>query len=198
MSASSSLIIFFHGIGASGTQLMPLATDWRERLTGARFEAPDAPFSHPYGHQWFRVDANPMAADNIRCARDGFDRTVAEIIKRHDFNDRHARVAFVGVSQGAIVALDAVATGRWQVGALVSFAGLLAPMPISHQSKQTKVLLVHGKDDRTIPSMASSMAAGQLKRAGFAVDLEIMPAVGHTIAPAGAERALHFLQTSLG
>ena len=36
------------------------------------------------------------------------------------------RIAFVGVSQGAIVALDAVASGRWKVGARVSFAGLLA------------------------------------------------------------------------
>jgi phospholipase/carboxylesterase len=35
---------------------------------------------------------------------------------------------FVGVSQGAIVALDAVASGRWKVGALIAFSGLLATL----------------------------------------------------------------------
>nr|WP_245298387.1 hypothetical protein [Sinorhizobium sp. A49] len=50
-------------------------------------------------------------------------------MRREGFEDTHDRAAFVGVSQGAIVALDAVASGRRQVGALVSFAGLLPPQP---------------------------------------------------------------------
>ncbi len=177
---------------------MPLASSWREGLSNARFAAPDAPFRHPYGHQWFRVDGNPLAADNIRSAREGFDQTVDEIVRREGFGDRPDRVAFVGVSQGAIVALDAVVSGRWQVGALVSFAGLLAPMPISSKGDGTPVLLVHGQEDRTIPAAASKAAASQLTRAGFKVELEIMPSVGHTIAPGGAERALRFLQNNLG
>jgi phospholipase/carboxylesterase len=194
-----SLILLFHGIGASGAQLMPLATSWRSVLSMARFAAPDAPFLHypGYGHQWFRVDGNPLAADNIQSARHAFDRTVGDILQREKFENSHHRVAFVGVSQGAIIALDAVASGRWQVGALVSFAGLLAPMPVSPKSARTPVLLVHGQRDRTIPPAASTVAAGQLRKAGFSVELDIMPTVGHTISPAGAERAVEFLHKKL-
>lgn len=197
MSAKNSLVIFFHGIGASGAQLMPLATSWRTALSNSRFAAPDAPFTHWRGHQWFRVDGNPLAPENIRSARDGFDQTVSDIIREEGFGGTHDRIAFVGVSQGAIVALDAVASGRWQVGALVSFAGLLPPMKISAKSNRTPVLLLHGKDDRTIPAVASTVAANQLGAAGFHVEAEILPAVGHTISPGGAERALQFLQKSL-
>ncbi|WP_280950497.1 hypothetical protein [Rhizobium acidisoli] len=52
-----SLIILLHGIGASGAQLMPLASSWITGLPNARFAAPDAPFHHHrYGHQWFSVE----------------------------------------------------------------------------------------------------------------------------------------------
>lgn len=192
--AQGNLIIFFHGIGASGAQLMPLATSWRSTLTDSRFAAPDAPFTHWRGHQWFRIDGNPLAPENIRSARDGFDQTVSKIICEEGFGATHDRIAFVGVSQGAIVALDAVASGRWQVGALVSFAGLLPPMRISPKSNKTPILLLHGKDDRTIPAVASTTAGNQLGAAGFHVETEILPAVGHTISPGGAEKALHSLQ----
>ncbi|MEB2846715.1 phospholipase [Rhizobiales bacterium RZME27] len=197
MAPQDSLIIFFHGIGASGAQLMPLATSWREALPNSRFAAPDAPFPHWRGHQWFRIDGNPLAPENIQSARDGFNKTVSDIIRREGFEARLDRVAFVGVSQGAIVALDGVASGRWQVGALVSFAGLLAPMQVSSKSIETPVLLVHGQDDRTIPSLASTIAAGQLRAAGFNVEIGILPAVGHTISPGGSERGLLFLRKSL-
>ena len=141
---------------------MPLASSWRSALPGTRFAAPDAPFTHWRGHQWFRIDGNPLAPENIRSARKGFDQVVTDIVRKVGFESSHERISFVGVSQGAIVALDSVASGRWNVGALASFAGLLAPMQISSDSKRTPILLLHGKDDRTIPAVASTMAASQL------------------------------------
>ncbi|MBY3544028.1 phospholipase, partial [Rhizobium laguerreae] len=42
MPSKSSLVIFLHGIGASGAQLMPLAASWRSSLPNTRFAAPDA------------------------------------------------------------------------------------------------------------------------------------------------------------
>lgn len=197
MSKQGSLIIFFHGIGGSGAQLMPLAAAWRAALPNSRFAAPDAPLKHWRGHQWFQVDSNPLSADNIDKARRGFDRTVCGIIRKEGFEDALDRVAFVGVSQGAIVALDAIASGRWEVNALISYAGLLPPMQVSAKGTKTPILLVHGKDDSTIPPMASTMAASQLRAAGFKVELDLLPAVGHTISSNGAEKGLLFLQKSL-
>jgi phospholipase/carboxylesterase len=194
MPSHDRLIVFLHGIGASGAQLTPLANSWKTELPNSRFVAPDAPFHHPYGRQWFRVDGNPLDPRRIGAAREGFDKLVIEVIEKEGFSNALERTAFVGVSQGAIMALDAVASGRWQVGAVVSFAGLLAPQPISSKSKHTRILLVHGAADNRIPSMASTFAAAQFGTAGFEVELEIEPGVGHTISSLGAQRALTFLK----
>ncbi len=140
-----------------------------------------------------------MQLDPVRIqeARDVFDRTIGDVIRREGFDGKNGSIAFVGVSQGAIVALDAVASGRWKVGALVAFSGLLPPTAISRSSNQTPVLLIHGADDRTIPSIASTVAAKQLKAAGFPVEIDIEPRVGHTISLNGASRALQFLRKTL-
>nr|WP_210253379.1 hypothetical protein [Sinorhizobium sp. M14]AMP34919.1 hypothetical protein pSinB_053 [Sinorhizobium sp. M14] len=45
------------------------------------------------------------------------DSIIGDVVPREDFEDTNDRAAFVGASQGAIVALDAVASGRRQVGA---------------------------------------------------------------------------------
>ena len=196
--AAYHLIICLHGIGASGAQMKPIADSWRGHFPGATFVTPDAPLKNGYGgHQWFKVDGMQLDPVRIQEARDAFDRTIGDVVRREGFDGKTGSIAFVGVSQGAIVALDAVASGRWKVGALVAFSGLLPPTTISRSGNRTPVLLIHGADDRTIPSMASTVAAGELKVAGFQVEIDIEPRVGHTISLSGANKALQFLRRTL-
>jgi len=143
-----------------------------------------------HGGQSTRPGAYPSA-------REAFDGLINDVVRREGFADAHDRVAFVGVSQGAIVTLDAVASGRWKVGALVAFSGLLPPQPVSPASNSTPVLLVHGENDTTIPPMASRLAAAQLATAGFKVELDVERGTGHTISSAGAQKALSFLKKTL-
>ncbi|MFN3500637.1 MAG: alpha/beta hydrolase [Allorhizobium sp.] len=195
--AGPSLIIFLHGIGASGAQLMPLASSWRASLADTRFVSPDAPMHHHAGHQWFETNGNPLDPKRIRSARQAFDILITEVVRREGFAGNLDRIAFVGVSQGAIVGLDAIASGRWKIGALVAFSGLLPPQEIMRSSNDTPVLLIHGENDTTIPPMASRLAAAQLGAAGFKVEVNIERGTGHTISGSGAQTALAFLKKSL-
>ena len=196
--SASHLIIFLHGIGASGQQLAPLASSWNDRLPTAVFATPDAPYrNRDGGHQWFKVDGMQLDPGRIREAREGFDHKIRNVITTEGFDDRLHDIAFVGVSQGAIMALDGVSSGRWSLGAVVAFSGLLPPISILPESNRTPVLLVHGANDRVIPSVASTTAAGQLRAAGFSVELEIEPGVGHTISMSSADTAARFLQNAL-
>lgn len=129
--------------------------------------------------------------------RNAFDHAIDQIIRRERLEEALDRVAFVGVSQGTIVALDAVASGRWKVGALIGYSGLLPLIPVSSDSSGTPVLLVHGQNDRTMPPFATTLAASQLQAAGFAVDLKVDPSVGHTISMTGAGLGLDFLRKYL-
>jgi phospholipase/carboxylesterase len=196
--AASHLIICLHGIGASGAQMKPIADSWRGHLPEATFVTPDAPLKNSYGgRQWFKVDGMQLDPVRIQEARKAFDKTIGDVIRREGFDGKTGSIAFVGVSQGAIVALDAVASGRWKVGALVAFSGLLPPTIISRASNHTPVFLIHGADDRIIPSVASAVAAEQLKAAGFQVEIDIEAKVGHTISLNGANKALQFLRRTL-
>lgn len=197
--AASQLVIFLHGIGASGAQLQPLATAWKPQLCHAHFATPNAPFSNGHGgHLWFKVDGLQLDPGRIAQAREAFDGQIEEVISRAGFSSDLDRVAFVGVSQGAIIALDAVASGRWRIGAVIAFAGLLPIKPVRQEGYRPPVLLVHGKNDRTIPAIASKAAAEQLRSFGFEVELVIEPEVGHTISMSGAAKALQFLQRKFG
>ncbi len=192
------LVVLFHGIRGRGSVMAAIADTWRSALPGTTFVAPNAPFPHTSGgYQWFAVDDQVLNPHRIQAARRAFDTLVKEIVMREGFEDRLDRVAFVGVSQGAIVALDAVTSGRWKVGALVSFAGLM-PLPPSRSSSETPVLLLHGAADQTIPSSASVKAERQLKKAGYDVMVKVFQGVGHTISAEEARAAAAFLQERFG
>lgn len=191
------LVILFHGIKGRGSVMEAIAASWQAALPDIEFVAPDAPFAHRSGgREWFAVDEQVMRPDRIQAARRAFDDLVSDIVRREGFENALERVAFVGVSQGAIMALDAVATGRWKVGALVSFAGLL-PMPPTSSSTSTPILLMHGSADRKIPSAASVAAQRQLTSAGYDVTLKTFPDVGHTISSDEARQAEAFLRERL-
>lgn len=194
---SDGLVVLFHGLRGRGSVMSAIGDSWRDALPDTEFVAPDAPFAHKSGgRQWFAVDDEVMRPDRIQAARQAFDDLVSGIVKREGFQDELDKVAFVGVSQGAIMALDAVASGRWKVGALVSFAGLL-PLPPTSYSTKTPILLIHGGADRTIPSAASVAAKGQLESAGYDVTLKVFPNVGHTISSEEAREAARFLYSHL-
>lgn len=188
------LVIFFHGIRSGGSVMAAIGNSWASVLPDTEFVSPDAPFKNSSrGREWFVVDDQVMRPDRIEAARRAFDDLVSVIVKMQGFENDLKNVAFVGVSQGAIVALDAVTTGRWKVGALVSFAGLL-PLPPTSGSKDTPIMLIHGRADTRIPSAASVAAQSQLKTAGYDVTYKLFPNVGHTISSEEAEQAATFLK----
>lgn len=202
MPDATCLVIFLHGVGSRGEDLLPLAGPLRHALPGTAFAAPDAPFPFPYGmgHQWFSIAGvtDDNRAGRIEAARADFDRVIRETIETYRFTEKLDRVAFVGFSQGTIMALDALVSGRWPVGATVGFSGRLAsPLPLS-PDKATPVLLVHGAADSVIPAAETVKAAATLQVLGVDVDSRILPGLDHTISAEGIELAGEFLAVRLG
>jgi phospholipase/carboxylesterase len=106
-------------------------------------------------------------------------------------------VAFLGFSQGSIMALDGLASGRWRVGAVVAFSGRLAsPAPLA-PSIATPVLLIHGDADPIMPLAESIRAGEQLRALGVRAKVSIEPGLGHQISSGGVSQAVSFLQNML-
>ncbi|MBC2837156.1 alpha/beta hydrolase [Paragemmobacter straminiformis] len=186
------LAIFLHGVGAHGSSIAWMADHLA--LPGLAFAAPDAPFAFdasPAGpaRQWFSVAG--VTAENrparIAAARAPFDETLRAQMAAHGISDP-ARVALIGFSQGAIMALDAVATGRWQVGALVAFSGRLASAPPLAPAA-CPILIAHGLQDSVIPASEARAARAALAAAGADADLILEDRVGHAPGPQGLAAA---------
>jgi phospholipase/carboxylesterase len=201
--SNDSLIIFLHGVGALGADLAPLAEPLSAFLPSTAFAAPDAPERFNGGgpaRQWFSIAG--ITPDNrqqrVEQAREAFDRVVSAAIAEHGFAGRLDRVALFGFSQGAIMALDAIASGRWSVAAVVAASGRLAgAVEPSPAAAATPVLLLHGEVDAMVPAEESRHAAPRLKAAGFTVETRFFARLGHSISGQGVEAAGTFLASAL-
>ena len=201
--SNDSLVVFLHGVGALGADLAPLAEPLSAFLPFAAFVAPDAPARFDGGgpaRQWFSVagvtaETRPQRVEQ---AREGFDRVLSAAIAERGFAGRLDRVALFGFSQGAIMALDAIARGRWPVAAVVAASGRLpGAVEPSPAAAATSVLLLHGEFDAMVPAEESRRAAPRLKAAGFAVEARYFPRLGHSISSEGVEAAGTFLARAL-
>ncbi|WP_158781127.1 alpha/beta hydrolase [Pantoea sp. BAV 3049] len=194
---AKGVVILLHGVGSNGDDLAGLGTHWSGDLPGVSFASPDAPFrfEHGPGYQWFSVAGVTPAnrAQRVEEARDAFDAELNAILTEHQMQDQLDKVVLVGFSQGSIMGLDAVISGRWPVAGLVAFSGRLAsPAPYS-VAKETPVMIIHGMADSVIPYAESEIAAEKLRELGVVVSTQFAPSVGHTISAQGARSAAEFI-----
>lgn len=199
---SRGLVVFLHGVGSHGASFAPIMRAWATERPDLEYAAPDAPFAFdlgPSGRQWFSIrGVTPHnRVERVVAARAAFDATLQACMDDAGFAGQPERVVLVGFSQGSIMALDAVASGRWPVAGVIAFSGRLAsPQPYTPHAG-TPVLLIHGAADPVMPPDEAPKAAQALEQVGVAVKTVILPGVEHTITAQGLARAYAFLHTCL-
>ncbi len=198
---ATGLVILLHGVGSNGEDLAGLGAHWSGDLPGVSFASPNAPFrfDHGPGYQWFSL--NGITPDNrparVEAARDAFDRQLSAILAEHQMENQLDKVVLVGFSQGSIMGLDAIVSGRWPVAGLVSFSGRLASPTPYQPAVNTPVLMIHGMADSVIPYGETETAAAALREAGVTVSTQFDASIGHTISAQGARSAAEFIARCL-
>ena len=178
-------VILLHGVGGNGAGLAPLAATFPVKTF-----APDAPEPCGPGRQWFSVAGITEAnrPGRIVAARAGLDALIDGFVAREGIT----RLVAWGFSQGAIMALDALARGK--LAEVVAVAGRLAfesqPTPLPG----ARALLIGGAADGVVPGALSAEAAERLQTAGVATRLILQPGVGHIVTPQALHESLAFLQ----
>lgn len=198
-----SLVVFLHGYGANGADLIGLAPYWQKLLPRTQFLAPDAPTPVPGsagGYQWFPItNLNPAAmAGGVKQAGPMVERFLIRECERYGLG--MDRVALVGFSQGTMMSLSVGLRQRGKApAAIVGFSGVLADGADLKDAKGPvpPVLLIHGSADDLIPLGALFSSAQQLAGAEIPVEWMISYGVGHGIAPDGLDRAGAFLKRAL-
>jgi len=196
--APSSLVVFLHGLGADGADLIALADPLSQVMPDSEFVSPDAPFPcdmAPVGRQWFSLQQREPAAllAGARSAAPYVDAFLDAELARTGLGPE--RLALVGFSQGTMMSLFCALRRPQAVAGVVGFSGLLiAPevLPVEIVSKPP-VLLVHGTDDPVVPFAAMAAAEAGLRAAGVAVESHGRPGLPHGIDPGGLQLAAQAL-----
>ncbi|QFT59724.1 Carboxylesterase 2 [Sulfitobacter sp. THAF37] len=202
-----SVVVFLHGYGANGADLLGLADPLSEHLPDTLFVAPDAPETvpgMPTGYQWFPIPWLDGSSEEE--SERGMRQAVADLnafldALMVDEDVLPEQVVLFGFSQGTMMALHVAPRREDEVAGVVAFSGrLLSPDLLKDEAVvRPPVLLVHGDADDVVPPQSLPQAAEALQEAGWQdVYAHVMKGTGHGIAPDGLSVALAFMRDKLG
>jgi phospholipase/carboxylesterase len=201
-----SMVVFLHGYGADGTDLLGLADSLELHLKHTVFYAPDAPepcSASAFGRQWFsipRFDGSSQAdaAAGLARAADDLNAFLDQRLAEERLMPQD--LVLLGFSQGAMMSLHVAPRREVAIAGVVAISGkLINPSALRGEAKaKPPVMLIHGDQDPVVPFDEMSVAGDALVSNDFEVYAHVMKGAGHGIAPDGLQQALHFISDKLG
>jgi phospholipase/carboxylesterase len=177
------LLLLLHGWGSDESQLAALgaAVDGDTLVVLAR--GPRSAGDNAYG--WYRVG---LGDDEPQVVAEEMEESLAKLVEftgqlrsHHDVTASHAVVA--GFSQGGALAAAIALTAPSCVAGFAMVSGRILPeiesrFAPSAALKSVHALIVHGRDDETLPIQWAEDAEARLRRLGVACEMRLHDA-GH-------------------
>jgi phospholipase/carboxylesterase len=200
---AKQLVVFLHGYGSNGDDLISLAPYWADMLPDAEFLSPNAPFPcemNPFGgYQWFGFQdiAPDTMMTALKTASTMLDAFLDKQLATRGFDE--SKLGLVGFSQGTMMALHVGPRRAKAPAAIVGYSGsLIGPeMLLKEGRSKPPVLLVHGMADPVVPFVSMTAANVGLEAAGIAIETLARPGLVHSIDQEGLLRGGRFLQEKL-
>ncbi len=196
------LVIFLHGVGADGYNLISLAEEFEEVLPNAAFLSPNAPFpheTHPSGYQWFSLaDYSPNKLyEGIKNALPILTNFIDEHLK--NFNLGYKDLVLIGFSQGTMMALQIAPRLEKECLAVIGFAGALIKPEILKNEIRSKpnICLIHGDLDQVVPIAQHFASIHAFESMNLPLNQCIIKDLGHSINEEALEYAKNYLKNLL-
>ena len=195
------MVIFLHGYGANGDDLLSLGEDWAEELPDTVFLSPNAPEvceAYAAGYQWFSI----RAIDVRDFERENQIGKVAPVLSayideqlKHWGVDEH-QLAVAGFSQGAMMAMYTMPRRKKACAGVIGYSGILIDAAALKGPGIVKmpVLAIHGDADEVVPPHHLDGVQAGFTDAGFNVETVLRPGLGHGIDHFGLIRGLEFVK----
>jgi phospholipase/carboxylesterase len=201
--APEKIVIFCHGYGANGQDLIGLALNWQQDLPKVTFFSPDAPQKTPGmpgSFQWWDIGGFSQEEQErgVTQAAPILDAFIDQTLDKAGLTE--ADLALVGFSQGTMLSLFVGLQRARPLAAIVGYSGAVAAPDLLAQRITTRppVLLVHGDIDHMIPPTAMTASERFLKENQIDVTTHLSRGMGHGIAPDGIDLGSQFLQRAFG
>ena len=202
----SSVVVFLHGYGADGADLLGLSDPLAPHLPDTVFYAVDAPsrsMANPMGFQWFPIpwidgSSEAAAAEGLRHSAKLLDDFIDKVLADEGLSPEN--LILFGFSQGSMMSMHVAPRRQDPVAGIVAFSGrLMFPEMLGAEMlSQPPVMLIHGNADDVVPFEEMQAAAETLQASGFDVYGHVMEGTAHGIAPDGLSVALAFIRQQLG
>jgi phospholipase/carboxylesterase len=205
---AKQLVVFLHGYGADGNDLVEVGRQWQRWLPDAAFLAPHAPepcSMSPMGRQWFPLTFRDPHERwrGVNQAGPGLDAFLDAELRSHGLPA--AKLALVGFSQGTMMALHVGLRRAQAPAAIVGFSGMVVleegkgPESLSAAIRsKPPILLVHGDQDDVIPIDALFLSTDVLAAAEVPCQWHLSVGVGHGIDGEALRHGGLFLTQSFG
>jgi len=202
------LVVFLHGYGADGNDLIEIGRAWQPLLPDTAFVSPHAPEpcgQAPMGRQWFDLFTRSINErwDGARKAAPVLERFLDAELARHKLPPQ--ALALVGFSQGTMMSLHVGLRRAVPPVAIVGYSGLFVipdgaePAVVKGEIKaRPPVLLVHGDQDELIPPQALFQSAQDLAALEVPVEWHMSSGIGHGIDQEGLRHGGEFLARRFG
>ena len=202
------IVVFLHGYGADGNDLIEIGKQWQPFLPAAAFVAPHGPevcTMAGSGRQWFPLSTRDPAERwrGAAQARPVLDEFLDETLQSLSLDD--SRLAIVGFSQGTMMALHVGLRRNRAPAAILGFSGVLVGPEHLDEAKARNakgepppILLVHGSQDDVIPVDALFGSANQLAEVGLPCQWHLSVGIGHGIDGSGLKHGGLFLAECFG
>src|SRR6476660_5253280 len=200
--SARQLVVFLHGYGADGNDLIDIGRAWQDLLPHAAFVSPHAPRpcgQAPVGREWFALTfRNPEERwTGVNHAAPILENFLDAELKRRDLPP--SALALVGFSQGTMMALHVGLRRAIAPAGIVGYSGLLVVPPDADPDKLTAeiksrppILLIHGDQDELIPVQALFHATQGLAAFEVPVEWHLSPGIGHGIDQEGLRQGGEF------
>ena len=196
LDSASGGLIAIHGRGGGAEDIMALAREVAP--PGVTILAPQAAGNTWYPYRFLEpTERNePYLSSALRIVAD----LIAQLGEQGIPSER---VALLGFSQGACLALEAAARNAQRYAGVIGFSGgLIGPPGTAFEFpgclEHTPVFIGSSDVDPHIPKERVEETAAALQRLGAAVDVRLYPGMGHTVNRDELEAARSILADAFG
>lgn len=217
------VVIICHGYGASGTDLLDIATYFMradDRLANhVQFIVPEAPLSlasigMPGGRAWWHLDVEKLVRavelgefrnlrndhpDGLPVAREQLQKVIDHVLATTGLP--MSSVVLAGFSQGSMLATDVALRSAEPPGALIVWSGTLLCestwQELAAKRGSLRVLQSHGHTDQILPFDAAVWLRDLFEASGLDIEFIEFPGV-HTIPMQALNRTTQLLIELLG
>ena len=187
-------VIGLHGWTGTEHSMVPVAKAMR--IQSAKWYIPRAPYkaSAGQGHTWF--SGSPEKGWKVKKTFNLLDTLIQQVM--NDGFDQDNIILF-GFSMGGSLSLSYGLGIQYQLRGIIPVAAWVRePEELinsaSMESKQTPILMIHGKDDSVVDHKKSITVAAEMKNNGFSIHLEIVSG-GHIIGIYATNLIKQFIKT---